>query len=52
MGGLWELAAFVFRALQTHNQASENWDTLYTLFFLLAPICEIMLSLFEITLTN
>ncbi|KAJ5247655.1 hypothetical protein N7468_002638 [Penicillium chermesinum] len=38
MGGTWELLAFVFRALLTRNQASDTWDTLYTVFFLLAPI--------------
>ncbi|KAJ5897049.1 lipid transporter atnI [Penicillium subrubescens] len=38
MGGAWELLAFIFRALQTRHQDNANWDTLYVLFFLLAPI--------------
>jgi hypothetical protein len=40
MGGAWELLAFIFRALQTRHQDNANWDTLYVLFFLLAPICK------------
>ncbi|RAH48700.1 RTA1 domain-containing protein [Aspergillus brunneoviolaceus CBS 621.78] len=40
MGALWELLAFIFRALLTRKQNSDIYDTLYTIFFLLAPICE------------
>ncbi|KAJ5547691.1 hypothetical protein N7513_004925 [Penicillium frequentans] len=38
LGGLWELTAFAFRSIQTHNQSSNLINTLYTMFFLLAPI--------------
>ncbi|KAJ5485554.1 lipid transporter atnI [Penicillium diatomitis] len=38
MGGAWEVLAFVFRTLQTRHQNNGDWDTLFTLFFLLAPI--------------
>ncbi|KAJ5092984.1 hypothetical protein N7456_008845 [Penicillium angulare] len=38
VGSAWELLAFVFRALQTRHQESDLYDTMYTLFFLLAPI--------------
>ncbi|KAJ5928203.1 hypothetical protein N7466_007159 [Penicillium verhagenii] len=38
MGCLWEVTAFVFRSIQTHNQSSNLINTLYTIFFLLAPI--------------
>lgn len=40
MGAAWELLAFVFRTLQTRHQNSDLYDTFYTIFFLLAPICE------------
>ncbi|OGE52285.1 hypothetical protein PENARI_c010G11501 [Penicillium arizonense] len=38
MGSAWELVAFIFRALQTRHQNNENYATIYTIFFLLAPI--------------
>ncbi|EPS29314.1 putative lipid transporter atnI [Penicillium oxalicum] len=38
MGAAWEALAFVFRTLQTRHQNNGDWDTLFTLFFLLAPI--------------
>ncbi|KAJ5895003.1 hypothetical protein N7495_006694 [Penicillium taxi] len=38
MGAAWELLAFIFRALLTRHQNSATYDTLYTVFFLLAPI--------------
>ncbi|PYH82443.1 hypothetical protein BO82DRAFT_431678 [Aspergillus uvarum CBS 121591] len=38
MGALWELLAFIFRALLTRKQNSDIYDTMYTIFFLLAPI--------------
>ncbi|KAJ5101777.1 hypothetical protein NUU61_003999 [Penicillium alfredii] len=38
MGAAWELLAFIFRTLQTRHQNSDTWDTLYMIFFLLAPI--------------
>lgn len=40
MGAVWELLAFIFRALQTRHQDSEIYSTLHVIFFLLAPICE------------
>ncbi|CAG7936096.1 unnamed protein product [Penicillium salamii] len=38
MGAVWELLAFIFRALQTRHQDSEIYSTLHVIFFLLAPI--------------
>ncbi|KAJ5579648.1 uncharacterized protein N7459_005633 [Penicillium hispanicum] len=38
MGALWELIAFIFRTLQTLHQNNANYDTFYTIFFLLAPV--------------
>ncbi|KAJ6080925.1 hypothetical protein N7499_005799 [Penicillium canescens] len=38
MGSAWELVAFIFRALQTRHQNNENYATIFTIFFLLAPI--------------
>ncbi|KAI9034939.1 RTA1 domain-containing protein [Aspergillus affinis] len=38
MGATWELLAFVFRVMQTRHQNQDIWDTMYELFFLLAPI--------------
>ncbi|KAJ5312191.1 hypothetical protein N7508_003021 [Penicillium antarcticum] len=38
MGSAWELIAFIFRALQTRHQNNDNYATLFTVFFLLAPI--------------
>jgi hypothetical protein len=40
MGAAWELIAFIFRALHTRHQNNELYNTLYVIFFLLAPICE------------
>lgn len=40
MGVLWELIAFIFRALQTRHQNNDVYDQYYTIFFLLAPICK------------
>ena len=40
MGSAWELVALIFRALQTRHQNNENYATIFTIFFLLAPICE------------
>lgn len=39
MGATWELLAFIFRALLTRQQNNSNWDTVYTIMFLLAPLC-------------
>ncbi|KAA8651149.1 hypothetical protein EYZ11_009425 [Aspergillus tanneri] len=38
MGALWELLAFVFRALLTHQQNREAWASVHTILFLLAPL--------------
>ncbi|PWY89669.1 RTA1 domain protein [Aspergillus sclerotioniger CBS 115572] len=38
MGATWELIAFIFRALLTQNQNNSNYDTIYTIMFLLAPL--------------
>ncbi|KAJ6106570.1 hypothetical protein N7512_010087 [Penicillium capsulatum] len=38
MGALWELIAFVFRALLARRQNNSNYEQVYTIFFLLAPI--------------
>ncbi|GCB18915.1 sphingoid long-chain base transporter RSB1 [Aspergillus awamori] len=38
MGATWELIAFIFRALLTRQQNNSNWDTVYTIMFLLAPL--------------
>lgn len=40
MGALWELIAFIFRALQTRHQSNDVYDQYYMIFFLLAPICK------------
>lgn len=40
MGAVWELLAFIFRALQTRHQDSEIYGTFHVVFFLLAPICK------------
>ena len=39
MGATWELIAFIFRALLTQHQNNANYDTIYTIMFLLAPLC-------------
>lgn len=39
MGATWELIAFIFRALLTRQQNNSNYDTVYTIMFLLAPLC-------------
>ncbi|KAJ5747137.1 uncharacterized protein N7511_008833 [Penicillium nucicola] len=38
MGSAWELIAFTFRALESRQQNNENYLTIFTIFFLLAPI--------------
>ncbi|PYI01472.1 RTA1 domain protein [Aspergillus sclerotiicarbonarius CBS 121057] len=38
MGATWELIAFIFRALLTLHQNNSNYDTIYTIMFLLAPL--------------
>ncbi|KAK9238759.1 RTA1 like protein-domain-containing protein [Lipomyces kononenkoae] len=38
MGALWELLAFILRALLTRNQSSTGYDTGHVIMFLLAPI--------------
>ncbi|KAG9254331.1 putative RTA1 domain protein [Emericellopsis atlantica] len=38
MGSLWELMAFIMRALFAKDQSSEAYDTCHVIFFLLAPI--------------
>ncbi|GLA86055.1 hypothetical protein AtubIFM56815_010305 [Aspergillus tubingensis] len=38
MGATWELIAFIFRALLTRQQNNSNYDTVYTIMFLLAPL--------------
>ncbi|GKZ30966.1 hypothetical protein AbraIFM66950_010791 [Aspergillus brasiliensis] len=38
MGASWELIAFIFRALLTQQQNNSNYDTVYTIMFLLAPL--------------
>ena len=40
MGAAWELLAFIFRALHTRHQNNELYNTLFVIFFLLAPICQ------------
>jgi hypothetical protein len=39
MGALWEAIAFFFRCLETRHQNYEGYDSGYTIFFLLAPLC-------------